>query len=227
MAKPVSEHLACPCGHTFEVTAADGLHVTDDPDLRAAIVGGDVRVYPCPSCGARVQLDALTGYTDLERGHWFVVFPESALADWRGAVAFADDSFRSVIEVRSAPIVKTWAPRLRRGLRAVFGLDALRDKLLALDAGLDDRLVEQVKLDVVRWLELSPTGVVRFERIEDDQLVFAWVHGRGPAAVPAQPLPVPLDVYQRLVTGADGERPRAPELFDTIAVDYRVALDAC
>ncbi len=190
--------------------------------MREAIKAGTFHVFPCPSCGARVRLDKLLAYTDFERSHWFAVFPDRARARWSDAVAFARQSFTETMEERSAPLVKSWVPRFRASMRAIFGLDSLRDKLLAFDAGLDDRALEALKLELVRWYDLRWQEGSRlwFERLDGEQLVFAWIPAADPAA-PPQALGAPLDAYRRIALDAT-TRERVPALFDSIAVDVRL-----
>lgn len=205
--------------------AADSLHITNLPEVREKIVAGEFHVFGCPSCGARVQLDKLLAYTDFERWQWFTVFPEGALADWQGAVEFAESSFHATVEDRSAPLVKTWSPKLRAQQRAIFGIQALREKLLLIDAGLDDRTIEALKLQILEWYDLryQPDAHLWFARVEDDQLVFAWAAASGPSAAPPVLIGVPRAMYQQLVFDRDGARAMAPVLLDSIAVDFRIA----
>jgi hypothetical protein len=222
--------LRCACGAELQVTAADSLHVTNMPEAREAILRGEFHVFRCPSCGARVQLDKLLAYTDFGRWQWFTVFPEAALEAWEDAVRFAEQSFTATLEERSPPIVKEWAPRFRPHLRAVFGLQALREKLMIADAGLDDRTVEALKLQLLAWygLPYAPGAHLWFARIEPgpdggDQLVFAWATSSGQDAGPPVPVAVPLAAYQRLAIDREEARALAPALAASIAVDFRIA----
>lgn len=57
------------------------------------------------------------------------------------------------------PLVRSWAPGFT--IRAAFGLDQLREKLVAHQAGLDDRVLEAYKLDLLRGLgpyEIAPSA---------------------------------------------------------------------
>ncbi|HWU87324.1 MAG TPA: CpXC domain-containing protein [Kofleriaceae bacterium] len=217
--------VRCACGTELDVMAADSLHVTNLPEVRDQILRGELHVFRCPACGARVQLDKLLAYTDFDRWHWFTVFPEAALDTWQEAVQLAEQSFASTLEERSAPIVKTWSPKFRTGMRAVFGMQALREKLMIADAGLDDRTIEALKLQLLEWYELpyAPGAHLWFSRIEDDQLVFAWATAAGPGAAPPVLVAVPFTAYQRLAIDRDTARALAPVLADSIAVDFRIA----
>jgi hypothetical protein len=110
-------------------------------------------------------------------------------------------------------------------MRAVFGIQALREKLLIMDAGLDDRAIEALKLQILEWYDLhyQPEAHLWFSRVEDDQLVFAWATASGPSAAPPVLISVPRKMYQQLVFDRDGARAIAPVLLDSIAVDFRIA----
>ena len=89
-------------------------------------------------------------------------------------------------------------------------------------AGLDDRTLEVLKLDLVRLYDLPWQGGSQlwFERMDGEQLEFAWIRTADPA-VPPQVVGAPLDAYRRLALDA-ATRERAPALFDSIAVDLRL-----
>ena len=228
MSKFEPAQVRCACGTELDVMAADSLHITNLPEVRAQILRGELHVFRCPACGARVQLDKLLAYTDFDRWQWFTVFPEEALATWEEAVRFAEQSFAATVEERSPPIVKAWSPKFRSQMRAVFGVQALREKLLLDDAGLDDRTIEALKLQLLAWYDLpyAPGAHLWFSRIEDDQLVFAWATASGPGAAPPVLVAVPLAAYQRLAIDRDAARALAPVLADSIAVDFRIARPA-
>jgi hypothetical protein len=93
---------------------------------------------------------------------------------------------------------------------------------------LDDRTLEALKLQILDWYGLSYAHGAHlwFSRIEDDQVVFAWVTGAGKDAVPPVLVAVPLAAYQRLAIDRGEARALAPVLADSIAVDFRIARPA-
>jgi len=71
------------------------------------------------------------------------------------------------------PMVREWGKGLE--LRAVFGLAALREKVLLSDAGIDDAWVEALKLDLMRsgrFGPLHPNNRPRVTQVDDKHLVF-------------------------------------------------------
>ena len=218
--------LACACGQRFEADVADSLHVSTRADLRDAILRGVFHRFACPACGSAILVEKLFAYTDFDRWHWFTVFPDDHVARAGECVRFAEDSFHGTVEVNAPPLVKSWAPALRRRQRVIFGVLALREKLLVLDAELDDRTLEAVKIEWAPIVGAPLDGPARllFERIDGDDLLFAWAERIAAGAPPARALRVPLEAYQRLALDTERARALAPAVFSTTAVDYRLAL---
>jgi hypothetical protein len=219
--------VECPCGRRFQVEACDSLHVTRRPELRQAILDGSFHAFPCPRCARRVILEKLFAYTDFDRRHWFTVFPGDDLARWRGLAARAESSFRDVMEVSCPPLVRAWAPGFLR--RAVFGLGALRERLVVLDAGLDDRRVELAKLELVRehGLALTPSTVLRFDALASGALVFRYCEPRLPGPQGASTwrrIEVARPRYEALGGREPEWRASLPELVDGSVVDFHIAV---
>jgi len=79
-------------------------------------------------------------YTDLSRNDLFKVLPRGERHTWTLASKQLD---------RAAALVPEKLTRGPRKLRVVFGMDELREKLVAEDAGFDDRVIELLKVLVV------------------------------------------------------------------------------
>ncbi len=140
--------LECPhCGRSSEAEIARSVHAGRAPQHRAAILDGSFQRFTCDGCGECFEIDEPFIYIDPDRRDWIGVFPRAEEADWR--------------ELEEAPLrahalaCGPAAPSLARELgaqmrvRAVFGLAALREKLVCAAAGLDDVALERAKL---RWL---------------------------------------------------------------------------
>jgi hypothetical protein len=218
------QKVTCRCGHELEIDAADSLHISDRPEIRASILSGDFHTFICPACGGKVIFETLLAYTDFHRWHWFTVFPSPNIR-WRSAmVKLARDSFRWNLEVNAPPLVRSWAPSFQEKFRVIFGLHALREKLIVFDAGLDDRVVEVLKLQLIlrESLRLSPDLRFHLEQASTRDLLFAY---RDPIeGGPNRALRVDRDLYEVLAANPSGARRALPELFDDIAVDYRIVM---
>ena len=209
--------LRCACGHEHAVEVADSLHVSARPDLRAAILAGEFHRFACPACRRASTVEKLVAYTDFPRRQWFTVVPPVNLARRSEWVAYAERSFRAVFLERAAPIVRTWAPSFTR--RVIFGLASLREKLVAFDAGLDDRTLEHLKLDLIAdgRLGYTPDGYFHLSEVRGDQLVLEW---GLPGDRATQELVVPRSEYD--VRHASPDLARATALLTGPVVDLRV-----
>lgn len=215
--------LMCPCGERVHADVADGLHISRLPEVRRAILDGTFHRFPCPACGRVLQIEKLLAYTDFPRRHWFTVVPERDLAIRGRWIQLADESFRTTMVDRAAPIVKSWAPEFTR--RVVFGLASLREKLVLSDEGLDDRLIELLKLDLRRELGLlEEPGAYLFvsRRSSSRSIVVEFSRPGGAGTSEAE---VSLDGYEELAAADPDElAARVPGMWDGLVVDHRVLL---
>lgn len=141
-----TEDVSCPrCGHVTAFSLLHGAYVGRLPEVKRAIREGRFQRFACTGCGADVRVEASLVYTDLPNGQYIAVEPP-ATPDWRAAR-------RRHVEVFDGAFVlgPPCAERLAHGMRhrMVLGVDALREKVLLWDAGLDDRVVEAVKHDAL------------------------------------------------------------------------------
>ncbi|MDP2313997.1 MAG: CpXC domain-containing protein [Pseudomonadota bacterium] len=138
--------LACPaCAAPGSIALLKGIHISRLPMVKADIREGRFQVYTCPECGHRTQVEAPSVYTDFPNGQFIAVEapnpPDLPAARRRGREVF-DACFTF-----GPDIAATLGASIRH--RLVFGVAALREKVLAWDAGLDDRVVEALKLDLL------------------------------------------------------------------------------
>jgi hypothetical protein len=154
MALPeTNETLEVGCGvcrRTFVVPLHEAVHVGSHPELRDEVLAERLHRFPCPGCAAPVTVEKMFAYTDFERGQWFVVISPVELPhveQWR---EFAARAFH--VSMSPHPAL---AERMTQ--RVVFGLASLREKLVASDAGIDDRLLELFKMQLLRETHVPPS----------------------------------------------------------------------
>jgi hypothetical protein len=210
--------LGCRCGATFTAHVADSVHAVTAPRLRAAILDGTFHTFTCAACGWRFRLEKPLAYTDFARRQWLISFPPEQVSAYRELEATAAASFRDTMVVRCPPIVREWSTEMTR--RTVFGLAALREKLVIADLGLDDRVVELLKLHHAAVHGLGLDSRLELIGRTDDGLVF----DAAVPEVPSEPLVVPGLAYARLAAlGADIETAAAPVRHGAV-VDWRIAI---
>jgi hypothetical protein len=212
--------VRCHCGNAFEAELFDGLHVSRRPDVRERILDGTFHRFTCPACGGTVVVEQRLAYSDMPRRHWFTVFPRIDLRHRDELVAFARRSFQDTMIDRAPELVRGWASEMT--VRAIFGLASLREKLTVFDAGLDDALIECLKLQLFRGsgLVLHPDTYLHVVAVDTDTLV---MHYAPPGGSPSS-LPVPRELYTMLEIDRERLAGELPWLFGDILVDYRSTL---
>ena len=170
--------VACPsCGASVEFNAVFSLNADRRPDLRAAVLDGSFQRQPCPQCDTEFRLDPEMTYMDVGRGQWIAVFPVSKLAQWSELEAQTLATFAKAYGEKAS----AGAREIGAGLtpRLCFGWSALREKLVAVDAGMDDVTLELAKAALVRGLDNPPVESdteMRLIAVEGDSLTVAWLN---------------------------------------------------
>ncbi|MCK6524068.1 CpXC domain-containing protein [Myxococcota bacterium] len=161
------------CGVSSEREVAVSLNGERRPDLRAAILDGSFQRYPCPSCGAPCRVQDPFVYLHFARKEWITCFSPEREPDWARLECEPMEDWREGMVTFAPPLVRDLSAGFR--VRAVFGVDALREKLLCFEHGLDDAWLELLKLQLHREradLTFSPRQRLRLYAVESDTLWF-------------------------------------------------------
>lgn len=214
------------CQARFDAQLWTGLHATRAPEVREAVLDGTFHRFECRGCGELVFVEPTMLYTDFDRRQWVAVLPEAGIRHRTALARLVEDGFHHNMEVACPPMVKAWAPSFVR--RLVFGLPALRDKLLAWDAGLDDRVLELYKLQVLR-----DQGVIRpdtrlwLDAVEPERLVFNRVEAQPAVSMElVRRYGVERAGYDRIYAERQPYAVTTPALFSGIVVDWRAPWNA-
>jgi hypothetical protein len=220
----VHERIECAtCRTMFPVRTVDGLNLTRSPDVRAEILAGTLNLFPCPSCGTKTVLERQLLYTDLDRLHFMLLRPRRQIAGWPNAERDIEDLYRFHIVGEPTKLLFTPDHLARFRVRAVFGLEHLREKLLVWDAGLDDRLFEVLKMQTFRLRpQFADQGYQSVVLDEIDpaagtfRLVLSQARGMNAVSVDAD-----LAAYHELAAIPDQVAAQFPDLFARAFVDFR------
>lgn len=142
-----SKEITCPaCTSSFTGTIAESVNVVRTPEARRQVLEGSFHVAVCPTCAQAITLDTTFLYSDFSRRQFVQVFASNRRAEWQRCEQIAGEVFSQGFE--GAP---PFVGDLARGasVRAVFGMAYLAEKLRLWDAGLDDGLVELIKLELL------------------------------------------------------------------------------
>lgn len=154
MSRTRQASVTCPgCEARLGVVTYSSVNADRHPELRAAVLDGSLQRVAC-ACGVTVRIGPELSYLDVAHGHWIAVEPHERLRDWRDreraatalhAVAFGPAAPEAARELGAAVTA-----------RLVFGWDALREKLVARELGLDDVALEGLKLLIMKQQGLLP-----------------------------------------------------------------------
>jgi hypothetical protein len=227
MSVTVHAQLRCPhCGVTSRIPVYRSLHVTRAPEVRSAILARGFHRFPCQSCGRIVIVEPTMLYTDFDRHHWWATFPGAALVHRDTLARKVSEGFHENMERRCAPMVREWAPHF--DIRLVFGLELLRERLLAEDHRLHDGLLECLKMQIIReqhmeCLDWRSLGVL--DEVTADSLAFCLTGPPTPDAVQVvRRVVVTRGRYDRLAARRTELAAAFPDLFEGSVVDWRAAL---
>ncbi len=206
--------VACPaCGATMRVPHYESLNGRDDADALRALREGTLFDATCPSCGAVTELNYPVLLHDVQN-HSMVQY-----VDDEADLASANNVFDQLLaSAEDAGMSKILMHGYR--LRVVTSHNALREKALLLEAGIDDRMVEVVK--AVALYQLAGADAARsaeayFDGVEDDGSVdlVAFLDGE------ARPVVAPPELVDQVGEGMDAN-PNA----DGYAIDRAWAVAA-
>ena len=159
------------CGHEGTAEVARGVNASRQPSVRDEIFDRTFHTVECEGCKRRLTLDKEFFYSDFDRGMFYLVKPKDLEPRFRDGSAELNRRLKVARPARAADI---YEPR-KASSRVVFGLDRLRENLLARNAGIDDRLLDVLKALLVSNEQLSPectTAGIQLESVTDDYLEF-------------------------------------------------------
>jgi hypothetical protein len=218
----VSHDVTCPgCGTVTTYELPSSVNPERSPDDARAIERGWYRRYRCVRCGAGYTVDTPFLYIDLPSRFVAGHFPLGWEDDWPAH----ERVLRDTVARNFGAAAPTVARELGQGLtcRAVFGLAALREKVLCQRAGLDDRVLEALKLSLVAGdgrLPLDPATRPRLVSADAATLGFGaeLEHGAGGEAEMAS-LTVDRAAYRAIADDPDPWREVLAHFDDALYVD--------
>ncbi|MCB9541704.1 MAG: CpXC domain-containing protein [bacterium] len=214
--------IACPrCGEAFQSEIAISVHAERMPELRHALLDDRFQQFTCPSCLFPVRVEPSLLYTDFGRDLWVVALRRDGIRHRGALAASVQAQFDRHMRENCAPMVRAWADDFT--VRLVFGTEALREKLVLFDAGLDDRLVEALKWDLARRESLLAPDALFVVRAVDDATVHL-LHRSSPDEARGTVLAVPRALLDAYAAEREQWAAALPSIFDGIVVDWRAPL---
>ena len=167
--------VSCSCGRAFIAEAARSINIRRVPRVRDMILDGSFHQANCPACGSRLTVERPFYYSDPDRGAVFLIMPRGERLHHRR------DGKR--ISAQEPAMALISAGRAITQMRVIYGMDELREKLIAQNAGIDDRHVELLKLFILHehpFLMRVPRLQISLVETSPTQLIFLAYHHNQP-----------------------------------------------
>ena len=226
MSDTVPAKLKCPhCKTIFEIEIFYNLNMRRRPGIRQQILDEHFQQYSCPACNRQVQAAPIMLYTDFQRRQWYALFPEAAFV-YRSALASRVlEGFDSNMRENCPPMVKAWASHFE--VRLAFGVPALREKLIAFDANIDDRILEVFKLQLMRDTKMgsiTPTTNIFLHSCSEHTLQFLHINNINGGMEVVHQVETPRSGLEQLGEHLSNLESSMPSLFNSPVVHWRAPL---
>lgn len=181
------EKITCPnCGTTDSVTIYSSVNVTQHPELKEAVLTGELFIFTCPNCGAQTRLDYDVLYHDMEKQIMIQKTQENGI---------------SMHQLNVSTMFSLTNGRVGNyTVRYVTSYSELVEKILLFDAGLDDRVYY---LMVAQYANKLLSENVDFDDLvllpeNNELIVYIIKDGR-----PIGHIPVDLEFYDEMSNVVD------------------------
>ncbi|TMQ14068.1 MAG: hypothetical protein E6J90_03330 [Deltaproteobacteria bacterium] len=211
MSITTTRSFQCRCGEPLEVTVADSLNAGRHPHLRDALIAMELHRFTCEACGATTLVDTPFTYFDHERKQLFLVLRRGDLASEAEGIARLAELYKVTFGEAASPGVQALGAGMM--VRLCLGVLAVRDKVIADEARLNDLVLEELKCQVLAsYPELALHAVVALwlDRVTADELVLL---AESAHAAEHRVVHVPRAAYDALLErGAQALLASRPEL---------------
>lgn len=187
----------CSCGAPLQITVAESVNAGRHPHLRDALLAMDLHRFTCDVCGATAVVDTPFTYFDYDRKQLFLVLRRVDLANEAEGIEQLAALHAVSLGAAASPGVQSLGAGFM--VRLCFGVLAVRDKVIADDAKLNDLVLEELKCSVLAvHPELAEAGTVALwlDRVTDHELVLLAESSRE---AEHRLLEVPRAVYDALL----------------------------
>ena len=177
----------CDCGARVEMLCCLSINAERHPHLRDALLERTLHQFQCGACGAALAVEKKLAYIDLPRRQFYSVAPERDRADERALAEDAVAAWHLAFGDQAPVSVGAMFDTGRFHVRLCFGLEELREKVVAGEAGLDDLALEVLKAQLMagntEWAELG-VRTLRLDHVEPDgRLAFLLERATEPPTV--------------------------------------------
>jgi hypothetical protein len=174
-----TEAFVCACGEPIVADVVDSLNAHRHPLLRQSVLERRLHTATCKACNRVITIDRRFLYVDLERRQVLGVFPRDARAEADQHARHLQDTYERWFCTDASQWIRERAAACL--VRACFGLEELREKLVADEARIDDYRLELLKCIVLAQdprFEAAEVATLRLDLVTDDMLELVAVDVR-------------------------------------------------
>ena len=175
MSQTATHEVRCTCGAILSVLCADSINAERHPHMREAVLARTLHVFRCDACLASIAVDKPFVYIDLARRQLYGVQPPALRALEREHGEALVNVYERALGQRASEAARAMFEGDTFHVRLCYGNEALREKLVARDAGLRDLPIEALKAELLAGTPaLREAGVIALylDRVDDHELVF-------------------------------------------------------
>jgi hypothetical protein len=194
----------CDCGARVEMLCCLSINPERHPHLREQLLDRTLHQFQCAACGQTLSVEKKLSYIDLSRRQFYSVAPERDRADERALAQDVVSAWNLAFGDQAPVSVGAMFDTSRFQVRLCFGLEELREKVIAAEAGLDDLAIEALKAELMAvhpdWANLA-VRTLRLDHVEPDgRLAFVLERATEPPTILEVGLLVPRARHDRLST---------------------------
>jgi len=149
MSQTATHEVRCRCGATVSVFCADSINAERHPHMRDAILSRTLHVFRCGACGSSIAVDKPLLYVDLARRELYAMHPASERAGERAHGEALIATWSSSVGDTAGAAARAAFDGDHFHVRLCYGLEELREKIVAHDAGLRDLPLEALKVETL------------------------------------------------------------------------------
>ncbi len=218
--------VPCPaCQAEVPFQLVDSVNVTREltqPGVRASILDHTFQSEQCTGCGNEFRIEPEFSYVDFNHGQFIGVWSSDKIFECSKYEARTLDAFEKSYGGKASEVAQSLGRTLNNP-RVVFGWNSLAEKLIAADAGIDDLVLELVKIAIVSdgdvLIDQSHQELVLLGVDEKDGLIFGWFAQGSPSL--NEVIKIPRDILGDVSSNIDAWKDLGKDLRGGLFVDYR------
>ncbi len=147
--------FTCPdCSAELAFDNYSSINADRRPDLRDEIIGRSLSLVHCEACDKDFRPEPHLNYLDYKNGIWIMAHPIYDIGHWEADEQTATTLFANAYGKNAPASAREIGDSLTP--RITFGWAAFREKLIIIEAGLDDLMIEKTKLTILANREGNP-----------------------------------------------------------------------